>query len=165
MPSKILSLAMLAIVVLGTSGCGNSSPKTIRVTGSVTFDGKAMTKGKVTFLPIREGDGELNRPAIGTIKPDGTYELSTFKPGDGAIPGKYKVTVVDETVPDPEEVTKGATATSSIPGGYASPATSGLTADVTDGSGKFDFELKTGGVPDAAPQQQQNVGGADQYGT
>ena len=41
-----------------------------------------MPKGTVTFL----SDG--GQVATGEIQPDGTYKLSTFAEGDGALPGQ-----------------------------------------------------------------------------
>jgi hypothetical protein len=37
------------------------------------------------------GDGDRPVMARGEVKPDGSYLLSTYKPGDGVPPGKYKV--------------------------------------------------------------------------
>jgi hypothetical protein len=73
-------------------GCGSSggaaAAPTVPVKGKVTYKGKPVTQGQITFEPTDSG-----REAHGEIKPDGTFELSTFKPGDGAVTGTHKVTV------------------------------------------------------------------------
>jgi hypothetical protein len=76
-----LGLMILCLQLL--LGCGGDG--THDVTGRVTFeDGSPLTKGEVVF------EGE-EFEAIGRIKEDGTYELSSYGDGDGAPPGTYKV--------------------------------------------------------------------------
>lgn len=156
-------------LAIGCLGCGSSAPKTVRVSGVVDFDGKPLTKGTITFLPQTTGEKDLNRPATGIIDSQGRFELSTYKPGDGALPGKYQVTVVSNSVePTLEEIAEGAKYVSAIPAGYNSPLTSGLSATVSEsGPVTLDFHLKTGGAPDKAPDQTPNPQGqtTDQFGT
>jgi hypothetical protein len=156
------------VVMTCCLGCGSRGPKTVRVSGIVEFDGQPLTKGRIAFVPQAGGEGALNRPATGTIDSKGHFELSTFKPGDGAVPGKYFVAVFSNSAePTLEEAAQGAKTISAIPGGYNDPRSSGLTATVNDsGAMTIDFKLKTGGAPDAAPQQQgMPAGGVDQFGT
>lgn len=68
-------------------GCGEPSPFS-EVTGTVTLDGQPVSDATVAFRPSGGG-----RSAYGVTKADGTYELSTLKPGDGALPGTHKVTI------------------------------------------------------------------------
>lgn len=161
-------LAVLLAGIVACSGCGSSAPKTTRVSGTVQFDGKPLSKGTITFLPQASGDKERARPATGQIDSNGRYSLSTFAPGDGALPGKYQVTVVSNTSePTPEEIAeKGATIQSLIPAGYNSPSTSGLTATVADGKQEpIDFKLTTDGAPKEAPRQTGSQQTVDQFGT
>lgn len=164
-----LVVGVFAVLVgCGVSGCGSSAPKTVRVSGVVEFDGKPLTKGTISFLPQSASDKERARPATGTIDSSGRYTLSTFAPGDGALPGKYLVAVVCNTSePSPEEIAeKGATIESLIPAGYNSPATSGLTATVNDVSEeKLDFKLTADGAPKEAPKQNPGGPVVDEFGT
>src|SRR5262249_58322349 len=57
--------------------------------GIVTVNGQPLAGATVTFHPAEEG----RRPASGRTDDDGTFELTTFHPGDGALPGTYKITV------------------------------------------------------------------------
>src|SRR5260370_767749 len=75
----------LACLTLALSGCGG--PKVATVTGKVTIGGKAVTGGKIMFYP------ESGRMALGEIGPDGSYSLTTFKPGDGALVGPHRVAI------------------------------------------------------------------------
>ena len=76
---------LLGLLLL--AGCGPRRPATAPVRGSVTYQGEPVTAGKIAFYP------EHGRPALGVIGPDGTYRLTTFEPGDGALLGKHRVTI------------------------------------------------------------------------
>jgi hypothetical protein len=73
------------------SGCGGKPlPKTVPVKGKVLLpDGSTLTMGKVNFAPV--GTGDDKRSATGVIRKDGTFEMQTYSPGDGARPGDYTV--------------------------------------------------------------------------
>jgi hypothetical protein len=58
------------------------------VSGIVKAEGEAVSEGQIMFYP--DGGG---RPAVSKIGPDGRYELTTFKGGDGVAPGSHKVTI------------------------------------------------------------------------
>jgi hypothetical protein len=83
----------MARVLVALSGClllgcgGKDQP--VRVNGTVTLDGKPVDGAGVTFYPAKEG----GRQASGITGSDGTFQLTTFKPNDGALAGEYKVTV------------------------------------------------------------------------
>jgi hypothetical protein len=80
-------------VLLGclAAGCGKGLDLA-PVTGRVTVGGKAVTSGVVMFHPA---DGPT---AVGEIRPDGTFTLTTVAAGDGAVVGPHKVTVQSTTV-------------------------------------------------------------------
>jgi hypothetical protein len=83
-----LRSAAALLLALGLTGCGS---KYHPVRGTVTLDdGTPVTKGMVVF------EGEIDGAPVsarGEIKPDGTYQLSTAKPGDGVPAGKYRVLI------------------------------------------------------------------------
>jgi hypothetical protein len=56
-------------------------------TGKVFYNGKPLEFGSVTFQP------PSGQPARGKIQSDGTFSLSTFRPGDGAVVGSHKVRI------------------------------------------------------------------------
>lgn len=118
-------------------GCGPKYPKTAIVRGKVTYKGKPVPNGTVNFIPAAGKD------ASGEIKPDGTYTLTSFRPGDGAIPGAYSVVIVamqdmasrlpEERSPLPPPI---------VPVKYTSLATSDLKAQVEDQENTINFDLK-----------------------
>lgn len=142
---------VLMVAVFAIAGCGPES-RTSGVTGTVTFEGAAVPEGTITFYPKAGG-----RPAIGQIQSDGTYELSTFAPGDGAVPGEHKVAIEAKQVSGAgaaptslqDEIAQtsfGANSKTSsvnwlVPEKYASSESSELTATVESGSNKIDFQL------------------------
>lgn len=130
-------------LTLIATGCGGSNPKTIKVAGKVSYNGGPVTQGSITFQPTKTAEGALSRPARGDIGSDGTYELSTFETGDGAIPGDYLVLVVTATGgPTPEEPK--AKETWATPERFGSPIESPLEATVpADHSGvlELNFDL------------------------
>ena len=82
---SLFSLAALGFV----AGCSsNSNPPTIPVTGIVTLDGKPVSGAMVKFEP-----SEGSQVASGTSDANGKYVLGTFAGGDGAMKGKYGVSV------------------------------------------------------------------------
>jgi hypothetical protein len=58
------------------------------VKGKVTYNDQPVSSGTIPFISAD------NAAAYGDLKPDGSYELMTVKPGDEAAPGAYKVILV-----------------------------------------------------------------------
>jgi hypothetical protein len=77
-------------------GCGGAD-RPVRVQGTVTLDGQPVGGAAVQFVP----EGGTARPAFAETQPDGTYKITTKDPGDGAVPGDYKVVIVWEPAPPP----------------------------------------------------------------
>jgi hypothetical protein len=85
------SLGLLPLLLLWTFlGCSSGNPPTYKVKGKVAFpDDTPVTWGRVECQSEKGGHN-----AAGKIKADGTFELSTFRDGDGAIAGHHRVIVV-----------------------------------------------------------------------
>jgi len=82
----------LALILAACSGCAR---RTYPVIGKVTFkDGTPLRGGMVVFSPI---DPTAHAGARGYIQQDGTFELSTERPGDGTLGGRYRVLVKPPT--------------------------------------------------------------------
>ena len=126
---------MLAAFV--AAGCGQSP--TVKVTGTVTIKGQPAENVQVTFLPA---DG---RPATGVTDAQGKFELSTFKPGDGAMPGQQTVTLGEYYPPGkPPPMPRGnEPLPSRFPPAYSDTVNSPLKANVErGGKNDFPFEVK-----------------------
>ena len=74
-------------VLAGAAGPSSGSPASlIPVKGKVTYKGQPLATGVVEFEP----DG-YGRPGRGQLKSDGTFELTTYKDGDGVVAGEHRV--------------------------------------------------------------------------
>lgn len=79
----------LLAAALAAAGCGSSSG-TVPVRGAVKLDGQPLVGVSVTF--VAQGNG--GRDAYGSTDANGAFELTTFQPRDGALPGQYKVVIL-----------------------------------------------------------------------
>lgn len=148
--ARYLALVLAIATATGLVGC-DRGPSTAPVHGKVTYKGKAVPIGTVTFYPTEGG-----RPAVGSIREDGSYELARKQLGDGVILGDYKVTI--EAVKAAPSAEKPASLTGELgesAGAFAAPPpkylvpekysvqeTSDLTATVESGDNTIDFDLK-----------------------
>ena len=96
------------------------------VRGTVKLaDGKPAAGSQVVF----EGGPEGKKvSARGDVRDDGSFELSTFRPGDGVPPGKYQV-----QVNPPPMVNAEAAYVSPFNAKYGNFQTSGLEFEVKAG--------------------------------
>jgi len=147
------TIAAMGLVVV--AGCGDDSGLARRypVTGSVKYKGQPVAKGRIAFTP----DGAGGRAASGDIK-EGAYALSTTgEANDGALPGKYKVTItaVDVDTTEMKGIAKGGQfhhdkafkeanekAKALVPSKYGLADTSGLEKEVKASANKIDFDLQ-----------------------
>lgn len=78
-------------VILATGGCSSGKAPTFQVTGTVKLpDGTPLEGGRILFRP----EGETVYAAKGEVRADGSFELSTFGLGDGAVAGKHAVMIL-----------------------------------------------------------------------
>lgn len=136
----------VAVSVFALAGCGNG---TIDVSGKVTFNGKPVVYGTVVVVG---GDGI---PKAGTIRPDGSFQLtgvttgfvkitvSSPKPPGNEPPPKKQDPDDDKILPPPPspappEVIKNWVA---LPEKYGNPDKSALTATIKAGE-VLEIELK-----------------------
>jgi hypothetical protein len=86
------AILLVADVLVGSacSGCGLRTGAllgpTVPVKGKITYKGKPLTHGEIIFQPV---SGKMF--AHGTIKADGTFQLTTDASGDGAVVGAHRV--------------------------------------------------------------------------
>lgn len=141
----MISLPIVACLML--AGCGGNELGTVGVTGTVTYKDQPVAGANVTFA------SEGNPLALGTTDDKGVYTLTTSG-NPGAVPGQHKVYISkiessgDTSQLKPEDMasmsgSNAPEAKSLIPKKYNNPATSGLTATVTENASDnvFDFPL------------------------
>lgn len=91
----IKHLALVTVCLLAV-GCGGSGMPTTKIIGRVTFDGGPPPKpGMITYslVPGTGVKGLPYRPGTSPFGTDGEFTATSFKEGDGLLPGTYKVRV------------------------------------------------------------------------
>lgn len=137
-------VAVLSIAGLGlVAGCGSGRLPVAPAEGKVLYNGTPLEFGSVVFQPA------AGPPARGTIRSDGTFVLSTYGNGDGAIIGAHEVriTCFESQRPGYEVDTtqeEAGVGKPLIPRKYANPGESGLKADVKEQNEPFVFDLTDG---------------------
>ncbi len=151
-----VSLAVVGLMVV--PGCGTDDGIETRypVIGTVTHNGNPVANGTINFTP----EGGKGRAASGAIK-DGSYSMTTLSPGDGVVPGNYKVSITaDEQteeskkiamanahgggMAEPHDVLKAVKKRKRlVPAKYGLPSSSGLTTEVKAESNVRNFDLST----------------------
>jgi hypothetical protein len=114
--------------------CGCSGPKLFPVNGNVTLeDGSPVVNATVVFT-----NSTTKTSASGTTSGDGSFQLTSLSPGDGAPPGSYRVTV-HQPMPEDSSQSQGARL---FPATYERPDTSGLSFEVKESTNNFPISLK-----------------------
>jgi hypothetical protein len=144
--------AVLAYIAVGLlAGCGGGEdkwtqerPKPVPAGGTVLYKNEPVEGATVTFVPTGTAQA-----AIGQTDASGKFQLQTYQPGDGAVPGDYKVTVrkVEVAAQASEETnvfdTKPIEERSLLPQRYGKAEKTDLTASVKEeAENGFTFELK-----------------------
>jgi hypothetical protein len=91
------SAVVVAAGLLGLAGCGG--PNLYSVRGKVVWEDGTAARELAGGLVICESASGVG--ARGDIEKDGSFQLSTYKPGDGALPGKHRVAVVENRPGEP----------------------------------------------------------------
>ena len=139
--SLISGMALIAIL-----GCGGGSTAKVpvhRTYGTITWNGQPLEGASVQFHsvePIRVPGIETPLMPGAQSKPNGLFEVTTFKAGDGLPKGEYLVTVSCE---NRSKKAANGDYPELLPAHYQDPAKSGLKVTIKSGSNKLDaFELK-----------------------
>lgn len=146
--SSVIALAV--VVAVGCSKVNDkwsaARPKVSPGGGIVNYKGKPVEGATLVFSPENG-----THAATGVTDANGRFKLSTFNPGDGAVAGKYQVTVTKVEMPPQtaapashdEPTPAKAPPKFLVPEKYSKPEASDLTAEVTDGGkNEYTFELK-----------------------
>lgn len=133
------AVATLGVVV---AGCGSDRLPVAPVEGKVIYHGKPVEFGSVMFQPDKGPAGR------GVIQPDGSFTLSTYSEGDGAVIGQHKVRIASfaSQRPDlmdapPDAPREPGVGHSQIPRKYSNMDTSGLRVEVKEDNEPFEFHL------------------------
>ena len=145
-------LLCAVVCALLAGGCGSASVYPVK--GNVTLDGKPMKGGgSIALMPL---GNEAGKAAGGEIKEDGTFELTTHKPGDGSMVGEFRVVIHQSTEREPDATKDGEKSGKSvtvvgpadrIPAIYSDPANSPLRVKIEAKGNELQLELKRDAGP------------------
>jgi hypothetical protein len=121
---------LLGLLLLTFPACG-SGPTLVRARGKVFFDKRPAVNAVVFFHPVGAKSSTALRPT-GRVGADGTFQLMSLRPDDGAPPGDYLVSVVWRS-----PAKRGDDDTSLLPLRYMNPTTSGLKARIQAGAAEL----------------------------
>lgn len=144
---RVTTLVFLMLGLAALFGCGRkASIPLVKVRGQLMYKGQPVPDVTVTLVPQ-----EKQRAATGKTDAQGRFTVGTLAPGDGAMPGKYKIiltkTAAVEAAPQaaelPDITQEGKVAAppsvgAGIPAKYTSPATTPLTCEIPP-SGSHDL--------------------------
>lgn len=141
---RVLTFRLLLGCATGLlAGCSHApDPRTREVfptCGSVTFNGKPIPDASIRLHPVApQDDGKPVYVPRGWVDESGKFELSTYRQGDGAPPGDYRVSFswvgpLDGVSEDEEDRLR-----ELLPQRYNSASTSGIMVTVTDGENLLD---------------------------
>ena len=88
---------LLLAACTGIAGCGGSGLPLVPVSGQVTFGGgPPPAPGQINFVmhPGTGIGGLPNRPGSASFDRDGKFEVSSYRQGDGLLPGTYTAQVI-----------------------------------------------------------------------
>ena len=89
-------LVSVVFVIVTVVGCG---PGTYPVEGQVVFtDGKAARELSGGAVEFRSLEVQPAVSARGLIRDDGSFSVTTHKPGDGAVAGRHRVLITPPIV-------------------------------------------------------------------
>lgn len=135
-PFRRAAVALSVVALVGLVGCGGR-PRTAVVRGTVTYQGKPVPHGTVNFIPA------AGPAATGEIGRAGSYRLTTFKSGDGAILGTHKVVIIAmEDMGDRAVEAWSPLPPPLVPLKYTSLGTTDLQVEVKDEENVIDLDLK-----------------------
>jgi hypothetical protein len=138
MNCRILLLIVVAqSPLVGCSAKPYEGKPRIPLTGKVTYDGKPIDGGTISFIPTDESNRVSGGPLI-----QGAYSVPEAK---GANSGSYRVEVrwpqpTGKKYKDPDTLETYSEQKESMPKKYNTQ--SELTADVSETKNQFDFDLK-----------------------
>lgn len=140
-PLLLRVISGLTVCCLALSGCGSDAPEMVPVEGRVTLDGGPWPQpGMVFFTPLQPADGLPRRPGLGRFDTDGEFTVTTRTPGDGLIPGTYRIAVECWEI-EPTDTRPGKSYTAER---YTDPASSGLELKIERGTRetvRWDYDI------------------------
>lgn len=143
----VLVASLGCCLASGLMGCSQKPdhPQTYPVAVTVTQNGQPLAGATVCFINSQRGISS----GSGMSQEGGKVAVKTFEPGDGLMPGSYKVTIrksESRSTPNPQDPAAPPIKAETIwhvPQNYSSVSSTPFRADVTpNGKNEFTFDVK-----------------------
>lgn len=133
------TILVLALSCFAFSGCSSGDPPAYPAKGRVVFqDGSPVKVGTIESKSLKHG-----KQSRASIQKDGTFVLSTYRDGDGAVDGEHQCVVV-QFIPTEDITNHKPTTIGVVHPKHNSYATSGLNFHIQPGTN--DIVLRVEGV-------------------
>ena len=87
-------VAVCAALLAASAGCRDSGPQTVPVHGQITYGGGDWpAEGVLYFTPAEPAPGFPAKPGRASFDVQGRFSVTSFRDGDGLLPGEYRVNV------------------------------------------------------------------------
>ena len=87
-----IKILLLAFTAAASSGCSDAEFSVTPLKGTVLCKGRPVAEGLVQFSPIGSGSTMTGKSGAGEIESDGSFVVTTYSQGDGAVVGKCRIT-------------------------------------------------------------------------
>jgi hypothetical protein len=139
-------VGLLALVLALPVGCEKQRPPlpgTVPAKGTVYLPGgQPLRAGRVILKPkLNQKDGRVVVEAFGDVE-DGKFTLTTYQPGDGAVPGEYVATISPFNYRSKTGSPVRLPNASQIPQRYLEDATSDWQVDITPEGNDLTLRMK-----------------------
>jgi hypothetical protein len=140
-----MKLLVVAVALCCLTGCSDRL-RTYPVSGKVRF--KSGEPVKVGTIELKSREHDIH--ARGILERDGTFHLTTYETGDGAIEGKHDCVLVQFVMTEGLKGHRPSTI-GVVDRRYSSYASSGLTVDITP-SKQNEVTIEVEGVRSSQPE-------------
>jgi hypothetical protein len=139
-------VGLLALVTVLVAGCEKSRPPlpaAVPAKGTISLPGgQPLRAGRVILHPKpSQKDGRVAVEAFGDVE-DGKFTLTTYQPGDGAVPGEYVATISPFNYKSKTGSPTRLPNASQVPQRYQEEATSGWEVEITPSGGEVTLQMK-----------------------
>jgi hypothetical protein len=91
---KYLAPIVVPAILIAASGCANDQKPLAPVSGIVTFNGKPLANGSVSFQPIAPpGSNIAGKGSEAMCDENGHFQLQTIEDKPGAVVGEHRVRI------------------------------------------------------------------------
>jgi hypothetical protein len=137
--STVLALVLGLLPFAGCANRGPALPQPVAARGKVLLpSGQPLRGGRIQFNRL----DPPNVDAFGDVAADGSFVLTTYQPDDGAVPGRYVVTISPYNYKHKSGSPVKLDSAAQIPAKYLEAETSKLEVEIKNESNVLEVKLR-----------------------